>query len=190
MTDRIFLSLWLHGHSQYTVLQTLGQVLERFPVSVHDRRASLRVFALELVEPALIERHFEEGEVDEIILAARDFDNPDYAYETDLRWDLWEKLGTWKLAPNQLRVIAFGPDFPSDMGEHLLIDFGPEFLYRPGGASGDDVKPNWTALRSNLRSVLRLVSDCEEILPISKRLLWSDSGEDLADRIEEALGSE
>jgi len=184
MTDRIYLSLWLRGYSQANMLQMLGRVLERLPVSVHDRAASLRVFAMELIEPALIERHFEEAQVDEIILAARDFDNPDYAYEVDLRWDLWEKLDTWKLTPNQVRVIAFGPEFPSDMGEHLLIDFGQEYLYLPG----ENEKPNWTALRSNIRSVLRLVSDCEEALPIAKRLLWSDSGEDLADRIEAALG--
>lgn len=186
MIDRIYLSLWLRGHNQTTVLPTLGRVLERFPVSVHDRAASLRVFALEMIEPALIERHFEEAEVDEILVAARDFDNPDYAYEVDLRWDLWEKLDTWKLLPNQIRVIAFGPEFPSDLGEHLQIDFGPEYLYLPG----EEAKPNWTALRSNLRSVLRLVADCEEALPIAKRALWSDSGEDLADRIEAALAGE
>ena len=86
--------------------------------------------------------------------------------------------------------IAFGPEFPSDLGEHLQIDFGPEYLYLPGDVSAGAAKPNWTALRSNLRSVLRLVADCEETLPISKRTLWSDSGEDLADRIEEALNSE
>ncbi len=185
MTDKVYLSVWLRGHSPLTLLQSLGRVLERFPISHADHSATLRVYALELVEPALTEHFFDEASAEEIIAAAREFENPDCAYEVELHWNLWQREEEWALTPSPLRILAFGPKFPSDLGEHLLIDFGFEYLYLPS-----DDRPNWTALRSNIRSLLRMASEWEEILPIAKRTLWSDSGEDLAERIEETMGDE
>ncbi len=183
MTDRVYLSLWLRGYSQSTMLQALERALDQFPISIFDRSGALRVYALELVEPAIAEQHFEETQPAEIVAAAQEFENPDCAYEVELHWDLWQREETWSLKPAPIRITCFGPRFPSDLGENLLVDFGFEYLYLPS----EEADRNWTAIQSNIRSLLRLVSDWEEALPISKRTLWSDSGEDLATRIEEAL---
>jgi hypothetical protein len=185
MTDRVYLSLWLRGHTQFNMLQSLERALERFPVSHADRAAALRIYALELVEPPMAEQQFEEADVTEIMSLAREFENPDCAYEVELRWDLWQREETWQLTPTPVRITCFAPKFPSDLGEQLLIDLGFEYLYLPN----EEARPNWMALRSNIRSLLRFASDLEEVLPIGKRTLWSDSGEDFADRIEEAMAS-
>jgi hypothetical protein len=50
----------------------------------------------------------------------------------------------------------------------------------PGGAK---------LIESNIRSVLRLVHDIENALPVEKRLLETESGGNFADRLQQVLQS-
>jgi hypothetical protein len=43
--------------------------------------------------------------------------------------------------------------------------------------------------QSNLKSLLHLVSDLEEVLDIESRQVWSESGANFADVLRTALGS-
>jgi hypothetical protein len=186
MTDRIFLSLWFRK-GESGAISALDRILEVFPLSHLTAKGTLRIFAIELVEPALLDREFEDPQVEEIVEAAREFDNPDCAYEVTLQWDLWQRKeanGEWALQPTAVRVTSYGPEFESDAGEQLLLEFGQEYLFLPE----DQGKNNFTALRSNVRSLLRLASDVEERLPVERRLLWSDADEDLAERLDQVLG--
>jgi hypothetical protein len=183
MTDRIYLSLWLKNYAGVSPMAALERALEAFPVSQFKPTALLRIFALELAEPAILDREFEEADVDEILAAAHEFDNPDCAYEVTLHWDLWQHIEGWALSPSPVRVTTFGPEFPSDLGEQVRVDLGLDHLYLPG----ETLKPNWTALRSNVRSLLRLSTDIEARLPVARRTLWSDAEDDLAERLEEVI---
>ena len=44
--------------------------------------------------------------------------------------------------------------------------------------------------QSNLRGLLRLAHELEGALPVEKRRLWSESGENFAARLEGAVGEE
>jgi hypothetical protein len=186
MTDRIYLSLWLKPYAGVGPLAALDRALDLFPVSRFKPRVMLRVFALELTEPAILDREFEEANVEDILEAAREFENADCAYEVTIHWDLWQSEETWALAPAPVSVLAFGPEFETDLGDQLRVDLGQEHLFLPGGTA----RPNWTALRSNVRSLLRLSGEIESRLPVSRRTLWSDSEEDMADRMEEVISAE
>ena len=69
--------------------------------------------------------------------------------------------------------------------EDLRIDFGIDahYLPRPGvpGAA--------RMIESNIKSVLRLVHELDSSLPVSKRLLETESGYNFAERLEQALSS-
>jgi hypothetical protein len=43
-------------------------------------------------------------------------------------------------------------------------------------------------VEGNIRSLLKLVADVEAALPIQKRLLWSESGGNFAERLAELAG--
>ena len=187
MADHLYLSCWLRGFTAHNMFQHWNRALRKFPYSHFKPTATLRVFALEMVEPAALERLFDEITGSrEIIDAAREFANADCAYQLEAFWDLWQFDGDWKLDASPVSVTLHGPEFPSDLGEQLLIDFGLDFLYLPGQGKAR----NLTAVRSNIRSLLRMVEELKEDLPVEKQLLWCDSEENLAEVLTAALAGE
>ncbi len=82
-----------------------------------------------------------------------------------------------------MSVEVYGPDFESASGEHLLVDAGPEDLFLPNPASDQ-----WRPVQSNIRSVLHLAQDLDAALPVERRLLWSETEENFAARLEEFPG--
>jgi hypothetical protein len=187
MADHLYLSVWLRGFTAHNMLQHLDRALRRFPYSHFNPSATLRVYAIEMMEPPAMERRFHEvASSREVIDAAREFSNADCAYQVEAFWDMWQFDGDWKLDAAPITLTLHGPEFASDLGEQLVADFGLDCLYLPGEAG---VK-NLTALRSNIRSLLRFTEELASVLPVEKRLLWSDSEENLADVIEEALAGQ
>ena len=180
MADRVFLSFWLRGYNGHTMLSALDKALRKFPMSRLLPGQILRVYALEMVEPPVFERSFTPEETHaELIAAAHDFQNPDCAFQVEMCWDLWQYDRTWKLKPATVLLTCFGPEFPTDYGEHLQLDLGPDVLFVPQLESG-----GFTAIQSNIRSLLHLAGDLAGALPVEKRTLWSESGENLAERLE------
>jgi hypothetical protein len=41
--------------------------------------------------------------------------------------------------------------------------------------------------QSNIKSLLKLVHDLDDVLSVSKRRLWTESGENFAEKLQEAL---
>jgi hypothetical protein len=166
------------------MLQHMDRVLRKFPYSHFNPSVTLRVFAMEMVEPPSMERRFDEvADSRDIIDAAREFANADCGYQVEAFWDMWQFDGDWKLDASPISITLHGPEFASNLGEQLLIDFGLDYLYLPGEGKAKNV----TAVRSNIRSLLRLAEEIGGSLPVEKRLLWSDSEDNLAEVLEEAL---
>jgi hypothetical protein len=42
-------------------------------------------------------------------------------------------------------------------------------------------------IQSNIKSLLKLVHDLDDALPVETRLLWSESGENFAEKLHQAL---
>jgi hypothetical protein len=197
MPDRLYLSLWLRGFSPVNMLRHYDQALRIVPFSKLARTEStLRIYALEYSEPPEFEEPFPQPlDPAAVIERAKQFLNPDSCYELDAAWDLWrwdpggrtddKPENAWRLAPNKLTIACFGPEFERDSDEHLRIDFGVEstFLPVPGAPEG------MAMVRANVQSLLRLVHDVEEKLAVERRLLWSESGENFADKLRESLQS-
>ncbi len=185
MADQLYLSLWLNGFNQVNMLRHYEKLLTLFPVSVLTQGPStLRILAVSYSEPALLERAFAPPlDVSEVLAAARDFQNADVCYRLETWWDIWQYGHDWKLAPAAVTLCCFGPEFEQDLGDDLRVELGidAQFLPRPNGGE------SYVMMQSNIKSLLKLVHDAEEKLGVSRRQLWTESGENFAERLKSEL---
>lgn len=183
MADHVHLSLWLRNPSALAIPHYLERVLSVFPFSRFQTGVTLRVLAVSLSEPPLMERLYDEADPAALVDDAKAFSNSDVAFEVDCYWELWSGGPDWILRPSGVTLGVCGPDFESDNGEQIRIDAGAETLYLPQASNPPSLRP----VQSNIRSLLRLAEDLGRVLPVERRALWSDSGENFADRLEESL---
>ena len=185
MTSRVTLSCWLRGYTAQNMLATFEKLLWQFPFSRLRPWARLTIYAVGYAEAPIEEHLFEnEATAADIIGACRDYENADCAYELKTYWELWRlDGGNWKLAPAPVTMTCYAPLFPSEMGEQLRVDFGPEDQFLPPGADAAARR----AASSNIQSLLTLADAVQHTVRLDKRLLWSEDGENLAERLQVSL---
>jgi hypothetical protein len=183
MPDQLCLSLWLREFDQDTMLRHFGELLRVFPFSAQRPGiAAIRIYALEFIEPALSEQMFAaEGDADTVVELAQEFQEPDCAYLVEGWWDLWRYDSDWQLAPSPVVLSCYGPRFENDLHDHLRLELGPEEFFLPLVGVAQSARK----AQSNLQSIVRLARDLEQRLPVKRRSLWSESGEDFAERVAE-----
>ncbi|MDX2152046.1 MAG: hypothetical protein SFV54_15010 [Bryobacteraceae bacterium] len=182
--DRLFLSYWLRGPGGPGLLRHVETALGLFPFSRLSPGIVARVWGVSFTEPVLAEQPFPGPPDPAPVLAFfREFQGADIAYEVETRWDLWQFESDWKLAPVALSLFAFAPRFERGGEEQIRLEFGPEFNFLPS----TEVAGSGRIVESNIRSLLKLVHDLDEALPAERRQLWTETGENFADRLERAL---
>jgi len=187
MADQLYLSYWLRGFTEKNMLRQFERLIRTFPFSLNPNAVStLRIDAIEYAEPPLLEVSF-DGLPDpaEVIEAASQFQNADCAYLVGGFWDLWQRENEWQLAPAAVNLICFGPEFQNELKDHLRAEVGLDshFLPQP------DQPAAAAKVQSNIQSLLRLSHELDDILPVEKRQLWTESGENFVDRLRETLGA-
>ena len=142
----------------------------------------------------------------------------DYAYEFQIGWSLWvleaenadsqhvqsglpipalstqnnSHFGRWVRESRLVRVTAYGPLFDEGAYEadgHIRIDFGPDAPFLDEWE--DDKELNPIAARhveENIRQLIALAAAVEKGSGATARLLWSELGESLAQRLASRLG--
>jgi hypothetical protein len=185
MADRLYLSCWAKGYNGTNMLRHFEKMLSVFPFSkLAARGPAMRIYAIEHIEPPQIEREFPPGtDSVEMVTAAREFMQEDCVCEIDGAWDLFQFDGDWKLAPSAVTLACFGPLFDNDIGDHLRIDFGHDIRYLADPRIEGGIKMG----ELNLKSLVHLVQEIERVLPLERRQLWSESGENPAELIMKAL---
>jgi hypothetical protein len=180
MADRLYLSLWLNEVSDEPPVRKLMRLLELFPLSRLTPRVSLTVRAVSTREAPLFEDSFAGDDLAPLAEAASAWTSPDHAFEIDAAWDLLiEDRGDWSLRPSRVTIFAFGPGFEREDNDDLRIEFGTESPFIPTPESPESFR----FVQENIRSLLRLVKEIEDSLPLSRRKLWSESGENFAQRL-------
>jgi len=181
MPDHLHLSLWLPDKKLLALPAAFSKVLAAFPFSRLRTELTLRVVAVEFNEPPLLEQEFASADdLDEIVASAREFLHEDTAFQLEAYWDLMRWEGDWRLKPSPVSIEVYAPEFEAPNGEQVNLDLGMEELYTPETESPGSFR----AVQGNVASVLHLQRDLENALPLEKRLLWSDSGEDFLARFE------
>ena len=194
MTDQLSLSLWLARNRQSSRLRQFEKLLRLFPFSQRPQPQSvISVQAVDAREPALLERPV-NGPVDpsEVMEALQEYSGDDVAYHLESWWDLWRFDEDWRLAPARVSLGCFGPEFDNCTGkkiqeqEDLRIDFGVDSYFLPQ----PEITGSAKLVESNIKSLLRLVHELDSALPVERRRLETESGENFANRLQETLVAE
>jgi hypothetical protein len=130
---------------------------------------------------------------------ALDLLHDDYAYEFQIGWSLWELETTgpdprWAREPRLVRVTGYGSLFDDGAYEqdgHIRIDFGPDTPFLGAPFLEEGVELDSAAARhveENVRQLVELTAAVEKASGATARLLWSELGESLAQRLAARLG--
>ncbi len=134
----------------------------------------------------------------------------DMAYEFEVQWKLWlpeggeEQIGLdpdiqldalWRPEPRTVRVLGFGPEFDDggyEQNGHIRVDFGLDYPWvfddedDPEADTEDASEQDPEAassIRKNVEMLLAFTLSVEKHCGISSRLLWTESGEPLAEKL-------
>ena len=185
MADQLFLSYRLRGFTENNMLRHFEKMLRQFPFSRLNTAGSvLIVKAVSWIEPPLVELPLLDPlDLDIVLASAKEFATRDCSVQLEAMWDLWQYEKDWELAPVRVNLTCFGPGFENEEDDHLRIDFGLDLSFLPQ----PDLPNNAFMAQSNIRSLLHLVAELDRTLNVESKRLWSDSGENFAERLQWAL---
>ena len=210
MADTLYLSLWYPNLRLAGLAEKLTAVLGAFAKHGGEARVySATAWPVNWSESPVFQKVFGHGERGlEPRLAVEDaleLLHEDYAYEFQIGWSLWEpEVGTassdpedksaasstrWARELRLVRVTGYGPLFDEGAYEqdgHIRIDFGSDAAFLD-----EEIELNATAARhveENVRQLIELTTAAEKDSGATARLLWSELGESLAQRLAARLG--
>ncbi|MGA7908979.1 MAG: hypothetical protein WCA16_16340 [Candidatus Sulfotelmatobacter sp.] len=189
MPDPLYLSLWFPDFSGPEMLPHILAVLQQFPFS--PQRPGITYVAVQPVsynEATVLERRFSPGiGPEEAVMITADLVHDDYAYIFDAYWDLWtpDAGGShWSLAPEAVKFIVQGEEFDEGVQEqtgHIQVDFGLDAPFlQENVALTEDTQAK---VRDNVAKLVEFTVKAEKNTRASARLLWSESGENLAQKL-------
>jgi hypothetical protein len=93
----------------------------------------------------------------------------------------------WKLRTHTVRFLGFGPNFDNsgyEQNGHLLVDFGLDTPWVLETLEDDELdKTAQLHIQQNVEKLLAFTLLVEKNCGISSRLLWTESGEPLAEKL-------
>lgn len=200
MADQLYLSLWFPNFRLASLAPALVSVIRQFgAVGGSSRVASATVYPISHTETPSYQRIYSEDEMEEAIpelavAAATELLHDDFAYEFEVIWELWTpEVGggldpVWKKEPSRVTIVGFGPEFDDGAYEqngHIRIDFGIDtpFLHEDVDLDRQAV----SRVKENIQMLVDFTNAVQEHCGISSRLLWSESGESLAQKLVDRL---
>lgn len=201
MADTLYLSLWYPNLRLAGLADKLVGVLGAFGAHGGDDSVySATVWPVSWSESPVFQRVYGGGErgaeARQAVEDALEMLHDDYAYEFQIGWSLWEiEAGgagldpRWTREPRLVRVTGFGPLFDEGAYErdgHIRIDFGSDAPFLEEGAELD--AHGARRVEENVRQLVDLSGTLEKGSGATARLLWSELGESLAQRLAARLG--
>ena len=189
MGDSLYLSLWFPSFDEPEILPRTVAVLRQIPFSA--ARSGVTYCSIQPVswsEPAILERRFRPGVTPEDAAeVAAELLHDDYAYVFEAYWDLWTppKDGEkWALEPSLVRLIAHGMEFEEQTAGntgHIQIDFGLDtpFLHEEVEFTSEAERN----IRSNVHKLVEFTTQVEKNAGTTGLRLWSESEENLAQKL-------
>ncbi len=191
MADSLFLSIWFPTFREEEMMTRTVSVLRQFPFStLREGVTYLSVHPVSWSEPTVLERRFNPGiSPEEAVEVAREFAHDDFAFVFEAFWDLWvpnedEHGESWVQRPVAVRFLVHGVQFDEGIyteDGHIEGDFGLDsaFVYEER-----EILPFIEKhLRSNIAKLVGFSAAVEKNCGISGRVLWSESEENLAQKL-------
>jgi len=196
MADRLYLSVWFPSFREPEMLPRLLSVIRQFPASTQKNGIGfVAVHSVSWNEPVLFQQTFDYRVDPEKALAlAGEFLHEDNAYEFEMLWDLWTPVQegeldeTWQVQPQKVKFIVIGPKFEEatyQQNGHIQVDFGLDtpFLYE----DVDFTESVEQRVKANVQKLVAFTTAIEKNCGISGRVLWSESEDNLAQKLIERL---
>jgi hypothetical protein len=189
MPDSLYLNLWYSDSELVETFAHAAAVMQQLPFSAQRPGiAGVAVHPISWSEATILEESFQPGiSPEEAVTIAAGLAHEDYAYVFQASWDLWSPLipqGEWTLRPSLVRFIVRGDEFEegeSDTQGQLQVDFGLDapFLYEELQLSPEVEN----RVRSNVQKLVDFTNKVEKNSGAKTRLLWSESEENLAQKL-------
>ena len=191
MADSLYLSIWFPSFREGEMMARAVSVVRQFPFSaVREGITYLSVHPVAWSEPTVLERRFTPGiSPEEAAEVASEFAHDDFAFVFEAFWDLWvpneDELGdTWVQRPVAVRFLVHGVQFDdgiyTDDG-HVEVDFGLDTYFVYEGAHLSPFIEKY--LRANIAKLVAFSAAVEKNCMLSGRVLWSESEENLAQKL-------
>lgn len=189
MADSLYLSLWFPNFELEDMLPRALSVMRQFPFSAE--RPGVSYVALHPVsweEPTILEQRFHPGvPPEQAVLYAADLLHEDYAYVFEAAWDLWvfsAEQKQWVRQPSLVKFLVHGEGFDAEtyrQDGHIQVDFGFD---APFLQEDVDLTPEGeTQVRANVQKLVEFTTKAEKSSQANSRLLWSESEENLAQKL-------
>ena len=211
MADQLYLSLWFPNFRFDSLPAATIAVLRQFArISGLPRVSAAAAYPVNFTEPPVYQRVYvldkraEESAdtsasiIENAVAEAMELLHEDTAYEFEMKWQLWAyEAGvggldaTWKRVPSTVKVLAFGPEFDDatfEQNGQIRVDFGldaswvfdeDDEIWEDDNAREDAAK----YIKENVEMLLAFTLSVEKHCGISSRLLWTESGEPLAEKL-------
>jgi len=171
-----------------------------FPIDWTESPIYQRIYVL---DPRAAENTDTSGSIIENAVAEATASlHEDMAYEFEMKWNLWIPVANpeadialdppldiaWLLEPTTVKIIGFGPEFDNggfEQNGQIRIDFGldtPWVLEEDETAAPLDATAT-QRIQQNVEKLLAFTLSVEKHCGISSRLLWTESGEPLAEKL-------
>ncbi len=188
MSDSLYLSLWFTSFDVEDMLPHMLAVMRQFPFSAQQPGVTyLALHPVSWNEPTIFEQRFQPGATPEVaVLTASDMLHEDYAYSFEAFWDLWmtEDGQHWTLQPSKVTFLVHGLQFDDEAYQqagHIQVDFG---IDSPFLQESVQLTPTAEAnVRANVQRLVEFTTAVEKTSGANVRLLWSESEENLAQKL-------
>lgn len=199
MSDQLYLSLWYPNFRLIGLPAALEKIMDIFGgVAGSSRVKAAAAYPMSWNEAAAYQRIYDDEHEPDVeasqpryaISAATEMLHDDFAYEFELIWELWTPENAagldpiWKKEPAIVRITGYGPEFDEGAYEqngHIRVDFGPDTPFLQREVSLD--KEAAEHVKQNVQMLVDFTNEVQLHAGISSRLLWSESGESLAQKL-------
>ncbi|MGC2163238.1 MAG: hypothetical protein WA634_15100 [Silvibacterium sp.] len=199
MADQLYLSLWYPNFRLIGLPAALEKVMDLFgTVAGSSRVRAAAAYPISWNETPAYQRIYDDEHEPDVeasqpraaISAATELLHDDFAYEFELIWELWvpESGGgldpLWKKEPSVVRMIGYGPEFDEasyEQNGHIRIDFGADTPFLQEDVTLDQEAAE--RVKQNVQLLVDFTNAVQQHAGISTRLLWSESGESLAQKL-------
>src|ERR1051326_6503017 len=189
MADSLYLSLWFPNFELEDMLPRALVVLRQFPFSAEQPGVTyVALHPVSWEEPTILVQRFNPGvPPEQAVLFAADLLHEDYAYRFEAAWDLWtfsEETKQWSLRPSPVEFLVHGEGFDEEtfrQDGHIQVDFGFDtpFLQEEMELGPEDID----RVRLNIQKLVEFTAKAEKSSGANTRLLWSESEENLAQKL-------
>ena len=214
MADQLYLSLWFPNFRLDSLPAAMVSVMRQFALISKDPRiAAASTYPISFTEAPSYQRIYvldnrseetADALIENAVAEATEQLHDDTAYEFEMRWKLWTPntnasqvtesaaLDTlWKLQPSTVKILGFGPEFDDatfEQNGHIRIDFGLDTPWLAETLEDEDLDAAATRhIQQNVEILLAFILSVEKNCGISSRLLWTESGEPLAQKLIDRL---